>query len=84
MENIKIQKSKLELSNILGELHNEIEIDDDLREATKTAIKGLEALEDIRKDLLEQIDNENELHNYGRVYGLEIALETVNKYIEEL
>ena len=84
MENIKIKKSKLELSNILGELHNEIAIDDDLRDATRTAIKGLESLEDIRKDLLEQIDNENQLHNYGRVIGLEIALETVNKYIDEL
>jgi len=44
-----IEKTILNLSDILGELRGAIEIDDDLREATRSAIKALEQLDEIQK-----------------------------------
>ena len=53
----------------------------------QTAIKGVKSLEawnELKKEVLEQIEVLKELHEWGKAIGMERALEIVNVFLQEM
>lgn len=44
----------------------------------------LKTLQELRQEFVEELESLQELHDWGRVYGMEIAIEMIGRKIEEV